>query len=198
MLTLHDLPLSLNCYKVRLMLGLLGVPYHRQTVDLMSGEQRNPAFLALNPFGEVPVLTDGALVLRDSQAIAIWIARKYGGDVWMPSAPDHEAIVNAWLAAAAYEVRLGPYDARLAKLFPALCVNPATVQQRSASALALYEARLRDRDWIALDRPTVADIAAFPAISQSSDGDISLDGYPAIRAWLDRIRRLPGYCNLLD
>jgi glutathione S-transferase len=198
MLTLHDLPLSLNCYKVRLILGILGVPYRRQPVDLMVGEQKQPAFLALNPFGEVPVLTDGKLVLRDSQAIVVWVARKHGGEAWMPRDPDDEAIVNAWLAAAAYELRLGPYDARLAKLFPVLCVNPATVQQRSASALGLYEARLRERDWIALDRPTVADIAAFPAISQSSDGDISLEGYPAIRAWLDRVRALPGFCNLLD
>lgn len=198
MLTLYDLPLSLNCYKVRLMLSLLGVPYRRRTVDLMSGEQKDPAFLALNPFGEVPVLTDGALVLRDSHAIAIWVARKFGAEAWIPRDPDDEAIVNAWLAAAAFELRLGPYDARLAKLFPALCVNPATVRQRSGSALALYEARLRDRDWIALDRPTVADIAAFPAISQSGDGDISLDDYPAIRVWLDRVRGLPGFCALLD
>ena len=198
MLTLYDLPLSLNCYKVRLMLGLLGVSYKRQPVDLMRGEQKDPAFLALNPFGEVPVLTNGELVLRDSQAIAVWVARKFGDESWMPRNPDDEAIVNAWLAAAAFEVRLGPYDARLAKLFPSLCINLATVERRSASALGLYEARLRDRNWIALDRPTVADIAAFPAISQSGDGDISLDGYPSILAWMGRIRALPGFCNLLD
>ncbi|MBI2803290.1 MAG: glutathione S-transferase family protein [Gammaproteobacteria bacterium] len=198
MIILYNFPLSLNCYKVRLLLGLLGVAYQRQPVDLLNGEHKTLEFLAVNPFGQVPALKEGSLILRDSQAILVWLARKYGNDAWMPRDPDQEAVVNAWLYTAAYEVRLGPYDARLAKLLPSLCVNFHTVREQSAHALKLYNDRLTNRAWIALDHPTVADIAAFPAISQSGDGDISLEPYTAVRAWLDRVRALPGFVDLLD
>lgn len=198
MITLYNMPLALNCYKVRLLLGLLGVPYERKPIDLLKGEHKTPEFLALNPFGQLPVLTEGSLVLRDSHAILVYLARKHGKDRWMPSDPDKEAIVNGWLAAAAFEVRLGPYDARLAKMFPWLCINPNTVRERSDIALKLYNDRLKNRQWIALDHPTVADVAAFPAISQAGDGDISLKGYDAVEAWLDRIRKLPGFVAIPD
>ncbi|MGE0484420.1 MAG: glutathione S-transferase family protein [Gammaproteobacteria bacterium] len=198
MLELYDLPLSLNCYKVRLMLAFLGVPYARKTVNLLEGAHKTAEFLAINPFGQIPVLVDGEQVLRDSQAIIVWLARRHSAGTWMPDDADAEALVNAWLAAAAYEIRLGPYDARLAALYPALCVNEATAVERSHTALALYEGRLREREWIALDRPTVADVAAFPAISQSGDGGIGLEPYPAVRAWLERLRALPGFVRLVD
>ena len=198
MITLYDMPLALNCYKVRLLLSLLGVEYRREPIDLLEGEHKTPEFLAINPFGQLPVLREGEIVLRDSQAILVWIARKYGNDSWMPSDPDQEALVNAWLSAAAYEIRLGPYDARLAKLFPWLCVNADTVRERSDVALGLFNDRLAGRDWIALDHPTVADVAAFPAISQCGDGDISLDGYDAIETWMARFRALPGFGDILD
>ena len=198
MITLYDMPLALNCYKVRLLLSLLGVEYRREPIDLLEGEHKTPEFLAINPFGQLPVLREGDIVLRDSQAILVWIARKYGNDSWMPSDPDEEALVNAWLSAAAYEIRLGPYDARLAKLFPWLCVNADTVRERSDVALGLFNDRLTGRDWIALDHPTVADVAAFPAISQCGDGDISLDGYDAIETWVGRFRALPGFVDILD
>ena len=98
----------------------------------------------------------------------------------------------------AYELRLGPYDARLAKLFPWLCVNADTVYEQSEEALRLFNDRLSGRDWIALDIPTVADVAAFPAISQCGDGDISLANYGAVAAWADRVRSLPGFIDILD
>ena len=195
MITLYDMPLALNCYKVRLLLSLLGVEYRREPIDLLEGEHKTPEFLAINPFGQLPVLREGENVLRDSQAILVWVARKYGNDSWIPSDPDEE---NAWLSAAAYEIRLGPYDARLAKLFPWLCVNADTVRERSDVALGLFNDRLTNRDWIALDHPTVADVAAFPAISQCGDGDISLDGYVAIETWVARFRALPRFVDILD
>lgn len=198
MITLYDMQLALNCYKVRLLLSLLGVEYHREPIDLLKNEHKTPEFLAINPFGQLPMLKVGEMLLRDSQAILVWIARKHGDDSWIPSDPDDEALVNAWLSAAAYEIRLGPYDARLAKLFPWLCVNANTVRERSDLALSLFNDRLIGREWIALDHPTVADVAAFPAISQCGDGDISLEGYDAIEAWADRFRALPGYVDILD
>lgn len=198
MITLYNLPLSLNCYKVRLLCALLGLEYERHSIDLLKGEHQTPEFLALNPFGQLPVLRAGDLVLRDSQAILVWIARKYGGEVWMPANVDDEALVNSWLSAAAYEIRLGPYDARLKKLLPSLCVNADAVTTNTERALSLYEGRLTDREWIALDRPTVADVAPYPALAQCGDGDVSLEPYPAIRQWMRRVEALPGFVGLLD
>ena len=198
MITLYDTALSLNCYKVRLLLSLLSVEYDRVPVDLFEGENRTPSFLSINPFGQVPMLRSESLVVRDSQSILVWIARKYGDESWMPREPDAEAEVNSWLAAAAYELRLGPYDARLAKLYPVLCVNEAKAMERASHALRLYNERLSKRDWIALDHPTVADVAAFPAISQSGDGEIDLSPFPAAEAWIERMRGLSGFTRLLD
>ena len=198
MLTLYNMPLALNCYKVRLLLSLLRVPYEKRPIDLLTGDHQTPEFLALNPFGQLPVLTDGEVVLRDSQAILVWLARKFGGERWMPTEPNAEALVNAWLSAAAFELRLGPYDARLAKHFPWLAINASTVVEQSARALRLFDQRLAGREWIALDHPTVADVAAYPAIAQAGDGDISLEGYPAVLAWAARMQTLPGFVGLLD
>ena len=118
MITLYNMPLALNCYKVRLTLSLLKVPHQKHAIDLLKGEHQTPEFLKLNPFGQLPVVTEGDVVLRDSQAIMVWLARKFDDGRWLPREADDEAIVNSWLSAAAYEVRLGPYDARLAKLDP--------------------------------------------------------------------------------
>lgn len=118
--------------------------------------------------------------------------------ICLPQEVNDEALVNAWLSAAAFEVRLGPYDARLAKLFPTLCINATGVAQRSAHALQLLNDRLTGRDWMALDRPTVADVAAFLGITQADDGGISLAPYPAVLAWADRVRQVPGFVALLD
>lgn len=197
-LTLYDTAYSLNCYKVRLLLSLLGVQYERVPVDLLKGEHKTPEFLSINPFGQVPMLEADGCLVRDSQAILVWLSRKYDDGRWLPRDPDDEAEVNAWLAAAAFELRLGPYDARLAKLYPILCVNEQLASSRAAHALELYNRRLTNRNWLALERPTLADVAAFPAISQSGDGDIGLDPYPAVVAWLERVRSLPGFTGLLD
>ncbi|HKK13872.1 MAG TPA: glutathione S-transferase N-terminal domain-containing protein [Gammaproteobacteria bacterium] len=84
MIRLYDYERSGNCYKVRLLLALLGLPWERVPVDLRRGEERRPEFLALNPRGQVPVLTDGDWVVWDSQAILVYLARRYGGAQWLP------------------------------------------------------------------------------------------------------------------
>ncbi|MBP8306164.1 MAG: glutathione S-transferase family protein [Burkholderiaceae bacterium] len=198
MITLYDSRLSLNCHKVRLLLALLGAPYTRHPVDIRKGEHRAPELLARNPFGQIPVLDTGALALRDSQAILVWLARRHGNEQWMPTQAEDEALVNAWLAASAYELRLGPYEARLRKRAPFLCVTGDTQANNTERALRLYEERLRGRQWLALDHPTVADIAAFPSLAHASDGDVDLGGCSGILAWLDRVRGLPGFVGLLD
>jgi glutathione S-transferase len=198
MIVLYNMPLALNCYKVRILLSLLNIEHQCISIDLLKDEHKTPEFLSLNPFGQLPVVTNKDLVLRDSQAILIWLARQYGNGLWLGENLAEEAEVNSWLSAAAFELRLGPYDARLSVHFPWLCVNANAVEENSTKALNIFEKRLTGRQWIALDRPTVADVASFPAIAQSTDGNISLEAYSAIQSWLQRMRKLPGMIELLD
>lgn len=81
---LYDLSLSGNCYKVRLFLSLIDQPVELIPVDLLKGEHRQPAFLALNPRGQVPVLLDADVQVVDSQAILVYLARRYGDERWFP------------------------------------------------------------------------------------------------------------------
>ena len=83
---LYDVDVSGNCYKVRLLISLLGIDCEMSPVDLYkSREHKSPEFLRLNPRGQVPVLTDGKVTIWDSQAILVYIARKHGGDDWLPT-----------------------------------------------------------------------------------------------------------------
>src|SRR5215510_2155172 len=96
-LTLHDLELSGNCYKVRLFCALLGIPLELVPVDFLAGAHKRTPLIERNPFGEIPILEDGELVLRDSQAILVYLARKYGGETWLPTDAAGMAEVVTWL-----------------------------------------------------------------------------------------------------
>lgn len=110
---LYDLDVSGNCYKVRLLCSLLGVPVELIPVDFMGGAHKRSPVIDLNPFGQVPVLEDGDVILRDSQAILVYVARKWGGETWLPTAAASMAQVMQWLMVAENEIARGPGDARL-------------------------------------------------------------------------------------
>ena len=192
---LHDLELSGNCYKVRLFSALLGLDVEIVPVDFMGGAHKTPAFLEKNPFGEIPVLEDGDFILRDSQAILVYLARKYGGETWLPTDPAGMAEVMIWLMAAENEIARGPNDARLHDKF-GFPIDVAKARENAARILGLMEARLSKNDWLALDRPNIADIACMPYVALSHEGGVSLDPYPAIRAWIARIKALPGFVSM--
>ncbi len=105
MLKLYDLNLSGNCYKVRLMLSLLRLEHELVAVNLSAGENKSSAFVKLNPFGQVPILIDGDVVIRDSQAILVYLARRYGGKDWLPVEAEAMAKVGQWLSTAANEIQ---------------------------------------------------------------------------------------------
>jgi glutathione S-transferase len=189
---LYDADLSGNCYKVRLLLALLERPYEKHTVNLPAGEHKQPAYLAINPLGQVPALEDGEVVLHDSQAIVTYLARKYGGDAWLPESAEGLGRVMQWLSLAANEVARGPNDARLHDKFGAK-IDVAGAREKAHRLLAAVEAHLADKDWLEMGRPTVADIACFPYIALSHEGGVALDAYPAVRAWIARIKALPNF-----
>jgi glutathione S-transferase len=105
---LHDLELSGNCYKVRLFAALAQIPLQILAVDFMAGEHKQAPFLAMNPWGELPVLVDEGVTLRDSQAILVYLASKHGGEAWLPKGPARMAEVVQWLSCAANGVQNGP------------------------------------------------------------------------------------------
>ncbi|MEA5443193.1 glutathione S-transferase [Cyanobium gracile] len=193
MLKLLGHELSGNSYKVRLLLELLGLDYDWVRVDLMAGEHKGAAFLALNPFGQVPVLQDGSVTLADAQAILFFLAARQGDGQWLPSDPLEQARVVRWLSTAAGEVRQGPESARLHHLFGVKAIPIARAHEKAALILSQLDQHLLHRQWLELERPTIADIAVFPYVALAGDGGVDLAPYPNVRAWIGLIQALPGY-----
>ncbi|MBV6621384.1 MAG: glutathione S-transferase [Rivularia sp. (in: Bacteria)] len=191
---LYDLELSGNCYKVRLFLSLLDIKCELVPVDFMAKEHKSPEFLQLNPLGQIPVLQDDDLVLRDSQAILVYLAKKYGGD-WFPNDAKNMGLVTQWLSTAANEIARGPADARVGTKF-GFGINVDIARQKAEKILPAIEKHLRLHEWLALDYPTIADIACFPYIALAPEGGVSLDKYPAINQWCDRIKKLPNFIEM--
>jgi glutathione S-transferase len=188
---LYGHPLSGNTHKVRLLLSALHLAYEERLVDVTAGAQRRPNFLALNPRGQVPVLVDGEATVHDAQAILVYLARKYDEACsWLPSDPVEMAHVVGWLSFAANEIQNGPQKARLHFLL-GVPMALEQVQEAARSTLAQLEARLEGRDFLELERPTIADLACFPYAALAPEGKVSLDAYANVRAWIGRVRALP-------
>ncbi len=194
---LYDFERSGNCYKVRLLLGMLGLEYERVPVDSSKGETQTPEFKTLNPRGQIPVLEDGDLRLWDSQAILVYLARRHGdperpGGPWLPLDPVGEAQVMQWLALSENELLYGLARARAALLFDRP-FDLAACQAEGRAGLAVLEAHLRDREWLVGEVATIADVACYPYVALADEAAIPVAPYPAVEAWLERFPRLPGY-----
>jgi glutathione S-transferase len=195
MIKLYDFPLSGNCHKVRLLLSFLKLEYEKIPVDLKGGEHKQAPFLQLNPFGQVPVLTDGETVIRDSQAILVYLARQYGGEDWFPVDAALMAKVMQWLSTATREIAVSLAAARVYHLFGSKA-DIETLENQSHALLKVINNHLNGRNWLEGEHPTIADIACFPYIALSGDAKISLTAYPHVIAWVDRIKQLPGYISM--
>jgi glutathione S-transferase len=192
---LYDLSVSGNCYKVRLLCALLDVPVEVVPVDFLAGAHKRSPVIDLNVFGELPVLDDGDLILRDSQAILVYIARKWGGEAWLPTDAVSLALVTQWLMVAENEIARGPGAARLHDKF-GYKLDVADAHDRAKRILTIMDARLEGREWLALDRPTIADIACMPYVALGWEGGVPLDPYPAVTAWVERIKKLPRFVTM--
>lgn len=189
---LYHHPLSGHAHRARLGLALIGVPHELIEVDLKAGAHKTPRFLALNPFGQVPVLDDDGTIVSDSNAILVYVAKRLGRSDWLPEDPRGAAAVQRWLSVAAGEIAYGPAAARLITVFGA-GFRPEEVIARAHMVLARLEAHLADRDWLAAERPTIADVAVYSYVARAPEGNVDLSGYPSVRAFLRRIEGLPGF-----
>lgn len=196
MITLYDMERSGNCYKARLLFGLLGVEYKKHTVDLSKKEQMEPWFLAINPLHHVPVLDDAGTIIRDSNAVLVYLAAKYdAARTWYPASPAGMAEVQQWLAYANNEIlnTLAAVRAIGLGLRPG---NLAEAQEKASGVLSVLEASLTGRNWLVTSHSTIADVACYPYASLVSMGGMTHDAYPAIIAWFKRIEALKGYVPL--
>ena len=116
---IHHVPLSGHAHRAVLFASLLGLKPELVEVDLAAGAHKQPEFLALNPFGQVPVLEDDGVVVADSNAILVYLAKKAGRTDWLPEDPAGAAAVQRWLSVAAGELAYGPCAARLITVFGA-------------------------------------------------------------------------------
>ena len=195
MLTLHDYLPSGNGYKCRLLLHQLGIPFRLVEHDIMQGETRTPEFLAKNPNGRIPALelADGT-VLAESNAILFYLAE---GTPFLPEDRLGRAQVLQWMffeqyshepfiAVARFIRHLLPPDTPRRAELPRL-------EQGGYAALGVMERRLAEHPFLVANRYTIADIALYAYTHVADDGGFDLTGFPAVRAWLERVATQPGH-----
>ncbi len=190
----YSTAVSGNAYKVRILLALLNVPHDQVMLDFARREHKTPEFLRLNPRGEAPVIEDAGVVIWDSGACLVYLARKYGGEQWLPAAAAPMAEVMQWMSLAASEIQFGLQYARRGLLQKRWTAG--TLEQGHAIArvaLTAIEQRLERHEWLALGHPTIADVACFPYVETAPESGIPLDAYPHVKAWLARCKQLPSW-----
>jgi glutathione S-transferase len=188
---LYDYAASGNCFKVRLLLALLGHDYERVPVDIFAGDTLTDAYAAINPLRETPVLElDTGEHLAQSAAI-LWLLAE--GTAFLPADRFERAQVAQWLSFEQERIMGGIANPRFRLLTGR---EGPGVQARLATgghALDVLDAHLARREWVVGSGPTIADLALFAYISRA--GDAGLEHPPQVAAWLDRIRVLPRFVD---
>ncbi|TDY22129.1 glutathione S-transferase [Paraburkholderia sp. BL6665CI2N2] len=189
---LYTTLLSGHGHRVKLFLTLLDLPFEVVELDMKAGDNRKPDYLALNPFGQVPTIQDGDITLSDSNAILVYLAKRYGDASWLPDDPLGAAAVQRWLSLAAGQIAYGPCTARLVTVFGAPH-DHETAKKLAVKLFDVLDRELAAKPFAAGNQVTIADIAAHTYIAHAPEGGVSLDPYPNIRAWLRRVEALPRF-----
>ena len=201
MLKLYNDELSGNCYKLRLFMALLQLPFERVPVNFHPNrEHKDEALLRLNPFGQLPVIDDDGYVLRDAQAILVYLAARYDKrQRWLPSDPALRGRVALWMTVAE-DITRSASAARLHDAFG----YAFDIEACRAAAHRLFahiddhlaDGEVQEQHWLAGPDATIADIACFPYVALAPEGGILLHRYPALRRWTQRIKALPGFVGM--
>ncbi|TIP34517.1 MAG: glutathione S-transferase family protein, partial [Mesorhizobium sp.] len=188
MLTLYDYLPSQNAWKVRVLLGLLGIAYETRMVSIFEGESRTEAFLKLNPAGAVPVLAvENGQAIAESNAILTLVAE---GTPYLPADRLARAKVMQWLFFEQYYVEPVIGSLRFWTLTGRLERNQALVAGKGEAgvrALVALERSLADKPFLVGDRLTIADIAVYAYSHRAEDCGFFLADYPAVEAWVERV-----------
>lgn len=193
---LYDYAASGNCYKARLLLALLGRPYERVPVDIFGGDTLTDEFARLNPVRETPVLElDGGELITQSNAILWYLAE---GTSYLPDSPLERAHVVQWLSFEQDHVMAGIGGTRFRRLTGRERLDPELVASRfelGEEALRVLEDHLTNREILVGDRLSIADVSTFAYTQVAPDAGYELEAYPAVRAWLERVRSEPGFID---
>ncbi|WP_213881137.1 glutathione S-transferase [Pseudomonas sp. dw_358] len=189
---LYNVDPSGNCYKVRLFASLAHIELDIVAVDLAGGEHLRAPLIDMNPLGLLPILEDNGYVLRDSQAILVYLAGACGGLAWWPGNPHGQGEIMQWLSFAGNEVQHSVATARLVQQF-GYDLDKAQALAKAPRVLGVLERHLAERDWLAIGRPSIADCAVYPYVALAPEGGVDLTPYPHIAKWMARIESLPGY-----
>ncbi len=187
--------LSGNCYKVKLLLCYLGIEHEWQHVDIVAGETRTPDFLAKNPNGKLPVLElPGGEYLAESNAILYYLAE---GTRYWPSERLQRARALQWQNFEQYShepyIAVARFIAKFLGLPEERRAEYEAKQAGGYRALAVMEQHLAANRYFVGDTLTIADISLFAYTHVAHEGGFSLDDYPAVRRWLERVASEPGY-----
>jgi glutathione S-transferase len=190
---LYGVKLSGHFHRVELMLRMLNLPF--EFIEAGAEVRASAAFLKLNPLAKIPVLIDGDLVIPDSNAILVYLVKRYAANSnWLPDSAVEAAEVQRWLSISAGELRHGPASARMTVLWNmAGEVDLALANAISTRLLTVMNAHLSSRQYLATAQPTIADLACYSYVAHAPEGRISLAPYPAINAWIKRIESLPNF-----
>ena len=201
MIKLYNDELSGNCYKVRLFLRLLEVPFECVPINFHPGkEHKSPAFLRINPLGQLPAIDDEGYVLRDAQAILVYLASRHAaGSAWYPAGARMRGRVALWLSVAE-DITRSASAARLHDAF-GYPFDIAACRTAAHQLFAHIDDHLADGEmaghpWLAGELPTIADIACFPYTALAPEGGIALDDYPALQRWVARVKALPRFSGM--
>jgi glutathione S-transferase len=192
---LYDSPISGNCYKVRLLLAHLGIEVERREVDVVDRSDRREFLGDLNPARRVPTLVlDDGRPLAESNAI-LWYFGE--GTRFVPEDRYDRARVLQWMFFEQYEHEPAIAVLRFLKTYSGRPewyeARREELTKRGERALEAQERGLAGRDWLAGDAMTIADIALYAYTHAADEGGFSLDAYPSIRAWLERVAAQPGH-----
>ena len=197
-LVLHEYPASGNCYKIRLVAAHLSLPLTRKSYDIMKGETRTPEFLArVNANGRIPVLQIGDKFLPESSAACWYLAQ---GSPLVPGERFAQSDVLRWMFYEQYNHEPNVATLRFwlrfvgqANLSEAQAAQLPAKRAAGEAALQLMDEHLARRDWFVGAGVTLADIALFAYTHVCEQGGFALNDYPAVAAWIDRMRALPGF-----
>jgi glutathione S-transferase len=198
-LLLYDSRVSGNCYKVRLLLAHLGLPYERREVDVVDRSNRPELLGDLNPALRVPTLVlDDGRPLGESNAIISYFGE---GTRFVPGDRYERAQMLQWMFFEQYDHEPAIAVVRFLLAYSALPreeVDERVEARKPAGyrALAAMEAHLDGREYLVGDRLTLADIALYAYTHVAEEGEFDLAPYPAIRAWLERVADEPGHVPL--
>ena len=149
--------------------------------------------MEISPFGQVPVIDDNGFKLSDSNAILVYLVKKFNdGYAWLPEEAEKASKIQRWLSIAAGELVSGLALARFSKVFK-VDIDYATAKKKSESLLEVINNTLNQHDFLIGNEITIADIACYTYVAHAPEGGISLDPYPNIKTWLSKIESLPRF-----